>query len=47
MIPSVEGDHCDACGEVILGREAGDRYGNLVQDFRNRVDALTHPSELP
>ena len=29
-IPAVTGDFCPACGEVVLGREHGDRYSELI-----------------
>jgi len=29
-IPAVTGDFCPACGEVILNREHGDRYSELL-----------------
>lgn len=30
LIPSVKGDYCPACGEVILNAEQGDRYVRLA-----------------
>lgn len=38
-IPAVTGDHCPACGEVVLDREQGDRYGDLIGQFRRQVNA--------
>ena len=29
-IPDVTGDFCPACGEVVLNREHGDRYSELL-----------------
>lgn len=39
VIPSVTGDFCPACGEVILGREQGDRYSELIGVFQRQVNA--------
>ena len=33
------GDFCPACGEVILDREQGDRYSELVGLFQRQVNA--------
>ena len=38
-IPGVTGDFCPACGEVILDREHGDRYSDLVGAFQRQVNA--------
>ncbi len=38
-IPAVTGDFCPACGEVILNREHGDRYGDLIGQFQRQVNA--------
>jgi HTH-type transcriptional regulator/antitoxin MqsA len=38
-IPDVTGDHCPACGEVVLDREQGDRYSELVGAFQRQVNA--------
>ena len=38
-IPSVMGDFCPACDEVILNREHGDRYSDLVGQFQRQVNA--------
>jgi HTH-type transcriptional regulator/antitoxin MqsA len=38
-IPAVTGDHCPACSEVILDREHGDRYSELVGVFQRQVNA--------
>lgn len=38
-IPGVTGDYCSACGEVVLGREQGDRYGELIGAFQREVNA--------
>ncbi|MFJ3057155.1 type II toxin-antitoxin system MqsA family antitoxin [Herbaspirillum sp. NPDC087042] len=37
-LPDVEGDYCTSCGEVILDKSNGDRYGLFVRDFRRRID---------
>ena len=39
MIPQVSGDFCPACGEVLLDREHGDRYSELVGSFQQQVNA--------
>lgn len=38
-IPAVTGEHCPACGEVILDRPHGDRYSALVSQFQRQVNA--------
>ena len=38
-IPAVTGDHCPACIEVILEREQGDRYSDLIGQFQRQVNA--------
>ena len=38
-IPAVTGDHCQACIEVILEREQGDRYSDLIGQFQRQVNA--------
>ena len=38
-IPEVTGDYCPACGEIILGREQGDRYSELIGLFRREINA--------
>ncbi len=38
-IPSVSGGFCPACGEVILNREHGDRYSELIGQFQKKVNA--------
>jgi len=40
-IPAVTGDFCPACGEIVLDREHGDRYGNLIGQFRRQVNAAS------
>lgn len=39
VIPAVTGDYCPACSEVLLGREQGDRYSELVGAFQRQVNA--------
>jgi HTH-type transcriptional regulator / antitoxin MqsA len=39
VIPSVTGEHCPACSEVILNREHGDRYSELIGMFQRQVNA--------
>lgn len=38
LIPDVTGDHCPACGEVVLDHEQGDRYSELVGAFQRQVN---------
>jgi HTH-type transcriptional regulator/antitoxin MqsA len=38
-IPSVTGDFCSACGEIILNRAYGDRYSELIGLFQRQVNA--------
>ena len=38
-IPAVTGDFCPACGEVVLSREHGDRYSEMVGQFQRQVRA--------
>lgn len=38
-IPAVTGDFCPACGEVVLSREHGDRYSEMVGLFQRQVRA--------
>ena len=40
-IPAVTGDFCPACGEVILDREHGDRYSELMLQFNKQVNAAS------
>ena len=39
VIPAVTGDFCPACGEVVLNREHGDRYSEMVGLFQRQVNA--------
>ena len=34
------GDFCPACGEVVLNREHGDRYSELLGQFQRQVNAV-------
>lgn len=38
-IPAVTGEFCPACGEVVLEREHGDRYSELIGLFQRQVNA--------
>ena len=38
-IPAVTGDCCPACDEVVLNREHGDRYSEMVGLFQRQVNA--------
>jgi HTH-type transcriptional regulator/antitoxin MqsA len=38
-IPDVTGEFCTSCGEVILNREHGDRYSELLGLFQRQVNA--------
>ena len=39
LIPSVIGDFCPACGEVVLNREHGNRFSELVGLFQRQVNS--------
>jgi HTH-type transcriptional regulator / antitoxin MqsA len=39
-IPSVTGDFCPACLEIVLNREHGDRYSDLIRAFQRQVNAV-------
>ncbi|MDA8306007.1 MAG: type II toxin-antitoxin system MqsA family antitoxin [Deltaproteobacteria bacterium] len=39
IIPSVTGDFCPACAEVVLNREQGVRYSELIGMFQRQVNA--------
>ena len=38
-VPTVIGDFCPACNEVVLNREHGDRYSELIGAFQKQVNA--------
>ena len=38
-IPAVAGDFCPACSEVVLDREQGDRYSEMIGMFQRQVNA--------
>ncbi len=39
IIPAVTGEFCPACDEIILNREHGDRYSELLGAFQRQVNA--------
>ncbi len=39
IIPTVTGDFCPACAEVVLDREQGDRYSESIGMFQRQVNA--------
>jgi HTH-type transcriptional regulator / antitoxin MqsA len=39
-ISAVTGDYCPTCNEVILNREQGDRYSELVGRFQKQINAV-------
>ena len=39
VIPSVTGDFCSACDEIVLDWEEGDRYSELIGLFQRQVNA--------
>lgn len=46
-IAAVEADYCDVCGEAVMDRTAGDRYGLLIQAFQKQVNAgLVDPAYI-
>lgn len=38
-IQAVTGHFCPACDEIVLDRESGDRYGELIRAFQQQVNA--------
>ena len=38
-ILAVKGDFCPACGEVVLNKEQGDRYGESIRQFQRQINA--------
>lgn len=38
-IQAVTGDFCSRCGEVVMSREHGDRFSELVGLFQQQVNA--------
>lgn len=38
-IPAVTGEFCPACDEIVLNREHGDRYSELIGVFQRQVNA--------
>ena len=38
-VPAVTGDFCPACNDVVLNREHGDRYSELIGAFQKQVNA--------
>ena len=38
-IPEVVGDFCPACHEVVLNREQGDRFSDLVGHFQRQINS--------
>lgn len=47
IIPAVAGDYCPACNEIVLNREHGDRYSELVGAFQRQVNsAFVDPSYI-
>jgi HTH-type transcriptional regulator / antitoxin MqsA len=39
LIPAVTGEFCPACSEIILNREHGDRYSELLGQFQRQINA--------
>jgi HTH-type transcriptional regulator / antitoxin MqsA len=39
IVPNVTGDFCPACGEVVLDRLNGDRFGQAISEFHKQVNA--------
>ena len=38
-LPAITGNFCPACGEVILNREHGDRYIELIGQFQRHINS--------
>ena len=45
-IPAVTGDHCTACGVVVLDREEGDRVAKLVGAALRQANGLAERYEV-
>ena len=39
IIPAVTGEFCPGCGEVVLNREHGDRYSEMIGVFQRQVNS--------
>lgn len=39
IIPTVTGDYCPACAEVVLDMAEAERYGLLVREFNKQMNA--------
>ncbi len=39
LIPSITGDFCPACAEVILDMHESERYGKFISEFNKQVNA--------
>ena len=39
IIPAVTGEFCPACDEVVLNREHGDRYSEMIGAFQRQVNS--------
>ncbi len=39
ILPSITGDFCPACAEIVLEMAEAKRYGQLVKDFHKQVNA--------
>ncbi|MFN7570464.1 MAG: type II toxin-antitoxin system MqsA family antitoxin [Betaproteobacteria bacterium] len=39
VIPAVKGGYCDACGEVVLDAQQGDRYSRVIGEFMGKRHA--------
>lgn len=44
-IPAVTGDHCPACGEVLLNRDDGDRYIAFIESLHQQADTAMVDSQ--
>ncbi len=38
-LTAITGNFCPACGEVILNREHGDRYSDLIGQFQRQINS--------
>lgn len=47
LIPDVTGDFCPACDEVVLRKEDGDRYSELIGLFQRKVNIKPLSSSFP
>ena len=45
IISAVAGGFCPACGEVLLNRDNGDRYSELIVQFQKQLNMLNYSTK--